>query len=515
MHTLRRGMKFIKKLFSRTALTLLAILLQVLIYTYIFGWLATSYLYVSLAFTVIGVFFVIIVINRDMSASYKVPWIVVLLAMPIMGVVIYLLFGYPRLRRSQKKRFVKVLEETKKYGVLRDETMNALSGEDQIAATQAQYLFNATRMPLWRGCDTEYFASGEEAFVRLKERLKEAKKFIFMEYFIIEDGKMWGEILDILLERHLAGVEVKVMYDDFGCSGRIKHNYCDVLTEKGIDCVKFNKLTPLVTAIHNNRDHRKITVIDGEVAFTGGYNLCDEYINVTSPFGYWKDSGVMLKGEAVMNFTLMFLRQFAVWSGQTIDFDKYLSVSPNRREDGYVLPFGDGPAPIYNDTVGEEAYLNVINQAKRYVYITTPYLIVDYHITKALKAAAKRGVDVRIITPGIPDKKLVNIMTKSSYYGLIKDGVKIYEFVPGFIHAKSFVADDSIGIVGTINLDYRSLVHHFECAVWMYKTRAVSQMKVDFDNTLYKCRSIDAKTARLKWYQKLASSVLMLFAPLM
>lgn len=508
-------MKLFKKLLSRTTLVLFILLLQLILLAVIFSRLVNLYIYFTIPVTAISVLFVLIVINRDMSASYKVPWIIVLLAIPVMGIVLYLTLGYPRMNSKQRKTFENVYEKTSKICDKNDYAMDCLKSEDALCAGQAEYLRVATGMPVYQNTETKYFTSGEEAFEVLKERLKAAKKFIYMEYFIIEEGKMWNPILEILEAKVGEGVDVKVMYDDFGCSGKIKHDYDKTLRSKGIDCVKFGKLTPVLTAVHNNRDHRKITVIDGEEAFTGGYNLCDEYINETSPFGYWKDTGVYLRGEAVKSFTLMFLRQFAVQSGREMDYETPLSLGTSVQAAGYCLPFGDGPAPLYKDNIGEEAYLNMINQAKRYVYITTPYLIVDYHFMKALKLAAKRGVDVRIITPYIPDKKIVNIMTKSSYEALIKSGVKIYEFEPGFIHAKTFVADDEVGIVSTINLDYRSLVHHFENGVWMYKTPVISEMKEDFDNTLFKSKFIDEQSARLKWYQRIIASIIMIFAPLM
>ena len=506
-------MKLLKRILSRSFIVAIAILIQLVIYTFVLGWLSERYVYISIPFSVIGILFVIAVINRNMSASYKVPWIIVLLVMPVVGIFLYLLFGNPKFTRKQRKKLLRINDEASKYCIQNEAVMDSL--EECDAKGQAKYLLNASGMPLHFKTATKYFISGEAAFEALKQKLNGAKKFIFMEYFIIEEGKMWNEILDIMVAKVREGVEVKVLYDDLGCAGTLKHDYNKFLCSKGIDCVKFNKLTPIISAVHNNRDHRKIAVIDGKEAFTGGFNLSDEYINETSPFGYWKDSAVYLAGEGVRNLTVMFLCQFYAQSNLKPEFDKYLDGNFVASGQGYVLSFGDGPAPLYNDYIGEEAYLNIINQARRYVYITTPYLIVDYHITKALKAAVKRGVDVRIITPHIPDKKLINIMTKSSYEDLVKNGVKIYEFKPGFIHAKTFVSDDAVGIVGTINLDYRSLVHHFECGVWMYKTEAVAEMREDFDNTLAKCIYIDEASARLKWYQKLVASILMVFAPLL
>lgn len=508
-------MKFLRRLFSRTAIVAFALLLQLIIYIYISEWLVSDYFYVSIAFDILSAVFILVVINRDMSASYKVPWIIVILVFPIMGVVLYLLLGHPRPNGKIRRKLREIHDKTEKYLIPDGNIVNSLSYENEIAAGQAKYLISSAKMPLYVNSDVQYFSTGLEAFEKMKEVLKNAQKFILMEYFIIEEKGMWEEILSILKKKAALGVKVKVMYDDFGCAGKLRHNYDKILRSYGIKCVKFNKLTPLISAVHNNRDHRKITVVDGLYAFTGGFNLCDEYVDRTRPFGYWKDSAVMITGEAVRSFTVMFMRQYVTQADEKVDIDKFLGDEVKVKGSGYILPFGDGPAPIYESNIAEQTYLNIINSAKRYVYITTPYYIVDYHITKAIKAAAMRGVDVRIIVPHIPDKKIVNIMTKSSYEGLIKSGVKIYEFTPGFIHAKSFVCDDSIAVVGTINLDYRSLVHHYECGVWMYNTSAVNDIKSDYDNTLYVSEFIDSKKGKLKWYQKIVASILMLFAPLM
>lgn len=508
-------MRLLKKLFSRTAIVLLALLIQLIIIAVILARLSSLYIYFAIPLTIIGILFVFVVINRNMSPSFKVPWVIVLLGMPIVGIALYFILGYPRLNRRKYKILDNAHASTESYILQNDEAISELAATDPLAAGQAKYLYNVSGMPIYRNTYIQYFGSGEEAFEKLKESLKRAEKFILMEYFIIGEGKMWNEILEILVEKAKAGVVVKVMYDDFGSSGNLKNNYPKKLAALNIDCVKFGKLTFVLSAVHNNRDHRKITVVDGIEGFTGGYNLSDEYINETHPFGYWKDTGIYLRGEGVKSLTVMFLRQFAGQSNKPIDYRYYLRESDSVPSQGYCIPFGDGPAPLYTDYIGEDVYLNIISQAERYLYITTPYLIVDYHFIKALKTAAKRGVDIRIVVPHIPDKKIVNIMTKSSYYDLIKSGVKIYEFTPGFIHAKTFVCDDKIGVVGTINLDYRSLVHHFECGVWMYKTDAVAEMKEDFDNLIYECQNIELGKAKLKWHQRLVAMIGSIFAPLM
>ena len=331
-------------------------------------------------------------------------------------------------------------------------------------------------------------------FPVLVRELKQAKKYIFIEYFIINDGVMWQTILNILEKKAAEGVDVRLIYDGFGCLTTLPHKYYEELQKKGIKCQVFNPFRPILNIIQNNRDHRKLCIIDGWVGFTGGINLADEYINQKERFGHWKDTAVMLKGEAVWNMTVMFLHMWAVIgrSEESVDYEAYFPHRYHEGEfesDGFVQPFCD--TPLDEEVVGEDVYLNIINKAKKYVYICTPYLIIDNEMMTALCLAAKSGVDVRIMTPGIPDKKLVFILTQSYYRQLLEAGVKIYEYQPGFLHAKSFVSDDEIGVVGTINLDYRSLYLHFEDGVWIYRNRVIQDIKDDFIQTMEYCRQIE------------------------
>lgn len=328
---------------------------------------------------------------------------------------------------------------------------------------------------------------------------------------------MWNSILEILEEKVKQGVEVRLIYDDMGCMFTLPYQYDKKLREKGINACVFNPFAPVLNSGFNNRDHRKICVIDGYIGFNGGINLADEYINEYEKYGHWKDTAVILEGDAVWNLTVMFLSVWNYIHGTTEDYEKYRPNVYQKEKfsaDGYIQPYMD--SPLDDETVGENVYFNLINNAKDYVYITTPYLIIDNEMMTALSTAAKSGIDVRIITPYVPDKWYVHAVTRAHYEALTENGVKIYEYTPGFIHAKTFVVDDSYSVVGTINLDYRSLYLHFECGTWMYQTDCVMQMKEDFLKTLEVCQPVTLEDCRrVKWYRKIGRSILRIFAPLM
>ena len=328
---------------------------------------------------------------------------------------------------------------------------------------------------------------------------------------------MWDSIYNLLCQKADEGVDVRVLYDDIGCMNTLPADFPVRLSKDGIQCLRFSKVTPRVSAIHNNRDHRKILAIDGRVAYTGGINIADEYINEVSRFGHWKDGGMRICGEAAVGFTKLFLHSWDLTCGSVSKYSDYISpfIDDTRGDGGYYIPFGTGPAPIYGRSVGKETFINLINQAEKYVYITTPYLIIDYSLSEALKCAALRGVDVRIITPGIADKKRIKVMTKSSYPALMESGVRIFEYLPGFIHEKIIVVDDLYAVVGTINFDYRSLVHHFEDGVWMYNAPVVNEIKEQFLKTVSVSDEIDAEEARLTLYERLVKVLIRLFAPLL
>ena len=327
---------------------------------------------------------------------------------------------------------------------------------------------------------------------------------------------MWDRIYAILKKKAKEGVDVRLLYDDIGCMNTLKASFPKKLSGDGIQCQRFGRIVPKISTVHHNRDHRKICVVDGKVAYTGGINIADEYINLKDRFGHWKDGGVRIEGHAVLGFVKLFITMWDFTSGAVSNYSEFFTVEKARESDGgYYIPFGSGPMPAYPRHSGKNAILNIINQSKKYVYITTPYLIIDYALTEALKCAAYRGVEVVIVTPGKADKKLVKLLTKSFYPTLIESGVRIYEYTPGFMHAKLILSDDEYAMVGTVNFDYRSLVHHYEDALWMYKTPTVGVIKDDFLKTLDMSEKIDAKNARLTFSEKVAKDLIRIFAPLL
>ena len=521
----------LKKIFSRFSLVgLTIILIFITVVAAIVGafYLADAVIiyyfpatepYIAIGIAVIDWIILVLTVlhaaNRDMVPETKVPWIVCIVALNGLGVAIYIVFSSNRPSKRKRKRYLSLHEKAAPYSARK---FSQEEVERQLGAwadeSEALSVENPAAV-LYGGTKTEYFASGEEYAERLLGDLERAEKYIFLEMFIIAKGKLWSAILDILTRKAQEGVDVRVIYDDVGSMGRVHVRYHKTLAKLGIKCVKFNPFVPVITNVHNNRDHRKIVVIDGKIGYTGGANLADEYVNLESPYGHWKDSAVRLEGEGVKSFILMFLGLYSLQTKTDEDYGKFFPEEYEQFEnEGFVQPYGDGPRPLYGSHLGEDVYINILNGAKKYVYISTPYLIIDYRLREALTLAARRGVDVRLITPHIPDKKIPFALTRSNYMALIKGGVKIYEYTPGFIHAKSFVCDDEVGVVGTINLDYRSLLFHFEDAVFMYKTKAVVELKADMDKT-FEVSALqteeDAKKSVVwRWICELAK----LFAPL-
>lgn len=458
-------------------------------------------------------------INRNINPEYKVTWLIVLVFLPYVGVVLYMLFSKRRISRAETKIFSEIAPIIARHRLHASQStlVKELYDLSPLAANKARAIINDDYSARLSGNTTsEYFSDGGDMFEAMKRELRKAERFIFLEYFIIEMGVMWDEILEILAERAARGVEVRVLYDDVGCMTAVPPNFDKKLCALGIKSARFAKITPIATAVHNNRDHRKLMIIDANCAFTGGINIADEYIGKRERFGHWKDGGILIRGDAARTMTEQFLTMWDMTVRKISEYERFLTPGENSTGDGgYYLPFGSGPAPIYRRPVGKNAFLSIINQSQKYVYITTPYLIIDFDLTEALRNAALRGVDVRIVTPAVADKKIVKIMTKSSYRNLIDAGVKIYEYTPGFIHEKIMVSDDSYAIVGTINLDYRSLVHHFENAVFMALTPTVLDIRDGFLETVSNSLRIDASSARLgiiEWIFKIGIRV---FAPLL
>lgn len=511
-----RMKSIIKFLYHRVVLISLAIVIQLVVLISVilrFNDYFVFFYWASLIISVVEVFWIV---NGKSNPSYKIAWIIPILLFPIFGGLFYIFFGGKKLSRYEKKKLRSIGLKMENALVPQPLVLSEIMLHDDGAAVQSRYIQNIAYYPPHKNSTGEYLPIGEKKFERLKEELEKAEHFIFMEYFIIEEGVMWNSILDILAAKAKKGVDVRIIYDDMGCLLLLPYNYSKKLESMGIKCCVFNPVSPILSARINNRDHRKIAIIDGHTGFTGGINLADEYINEVKKHGYWKDTAIMVKGEAVWNMTVMFLSMWDYLRGIDEDFNKfrYKLTNGDERHDGYFQPFSD--SPFDDETVGETVYLNLLNKAKRYVYITTPYLVIDYKMTQALASAAKSGIDVRIITPHIEDKWYVHAVTRSNYRFLVESGVKIYEYTPGFIHSKTFVSDDEYAVVGTINMDYRSFYLHFECGVWTYKSKSVLAIKEDFLSTLEVCAQITMDMInKAKWYKNLLGTLLRIFAPLM
>lgn len=512
--------KVLKILFGRLFFVGAAIVVQILWFVALICLLGSRYRIVSVVVQVICIVAVLWIVNRRINPAYKLAWTILLLSVPLVGASLYLLFGRSRLAREVESSFERAGRASAHLLSEDSESRRALEDLDPQINKQSVYLRDYAGFPMYQNTQTEYFPVGELLYQRMIEELEKAKYFIFLEYFIIDKGEMWQSILDILERKAREGLDVRLVYDDVGCVNTLPARFYEEVRARGIQCEVFNPFHPIVSTVLNNRDHRKIMVIDGYTGFTGGINLADEYINRKVRFGHWKDTGVMLKGEAVWSFTVMFLQMWSVLTGSTAEltdippFQSHSHYQGNFESDGFVQPYSD--TPLDDETVGENTYLNLINQAKRYVYIFTPYLIIDNEMMTCLCLAAKSGVDVRIVTPGIPDKKIIFTLTRSYYAQLIDAGVRIFEYEPGFLHAKSFVCDDEVATVGTINMDYRSLYLHFECGVWMYRSSAVMQVKEDVMETLRHSREITAEYCRSQsLFMRLIQSLLRLMAPLL
>ena len=457
---------------------------------------------------------ILAIVNRNMPPESKVTWLL-FAVVPVFGFLLYLMIGERRLSKKEIQQLEKMdsmkFREDNSYDLrveLKQENKSAFG----IVKSLLSMDHNAD---VYDGTASQYFPLGEEMFEAMLDDLRSAKKFIFLEFYIIDPGVMWNRILEILVDKVQQGVEVKLLYDDIGCMATLPGDYTKRLRKMGIDAHKFNKVIPRMTVAYNNRDHRKILVVDGQVGYTGGINLADEYINHIVRFGHWKDGGVRLEGRAVKALTRLFLMNWYINRGEITDFDRYHFDSQRVEGKGLYIPYGSGPKPIYKEQVGKAVYQNIINQAIDYVYITTPYLIIDYDLTEDIKNAAMRGVDVRIVTPFIPDKKLIQIVTRGAYPDLLEAGVKIYEYTPGFIHSKNVISDDELAVIGTINFDYRSLVHHYENAVLMYQTESIADIKQDFEDLFDISKEISLETLQNSWYQRLLKEIMQLFAPLL
>ena len=455
------------------------------------------------------------IISKQEDPEFKIPWIVGMLLLPFFFSVLFLIFGNHGLRKKEKKVLRANREAYDANYRVTDEKKELYLEEMGKASGAFTYIENTTGLGFYRHNQVTYYKNGEEFFPALIEGLKQAKAFILIEFFIISDGKEWKEVTEILKQKAKEGVEIKIIYDDMGCSGTISSRTPRMFKKLGIDCLKFHPFRPILSGVYNNRDHRKIVVIDHQMAFTGGINLADEYANEIERFGYWKDTMIKIEGCAINNLITVFLQNYSLSTFKTCDYDKYLNYTyPSYEDGGYVMPFGDGPGDIDEALVGEQTYINILNYAQKEVYISTPYLVPTYGLLDALRNAALRGVKVHLILPGIPDKKLVYKVAQSNFRYLLDAGVNIYTYTPGFNHMKTILADDSLAMVGTINFDFRSLVHHFECASLLYKCQCLKDIKEDFLQMISVSNTVP-KYFRLKGLSRPFCALVKLISPLL
>lgn len=513
----QRRKNILKLFFSRLGIIIVLILIQISILLSIYQLFIDYFPHINLFLSVFSIVMIFYLFNDKMSYSAKLTWLGIIMLFPIPGTIMLFLTKYDFGHYTLKKRTGDLVKSTKNILQHDKRIMNNPELKNSGTTDLCRYVNRTGCFPLYDNTETEYFPCGEAKFASLLEELEKAEDFIFMEYFIIAEGYMWGKILEILQRKAEQGVDVRVMYDGMCEMSTLTHDYPKRLAELGIKCKAFAPIAPFLSTHYNYRDHRKILVIDGKVAYNGGINLADEYINKLERFGHWKDTAVMIKGSAVQSFILMFLQMWNI-DEEKPDWDRWLTIPKNidinrKRAEGFVMPYAD--CPLDNEKVGENVYMDIFNHATKYVHIMTPYLILDGELERAIKFAAERGIDVRLILPGIPDKKTAYALAKTHYKELIKSGVKIYEYTPGFVHAKVFVCDDEKAVVGTINLDYRSLYHHFECATYMYRTSCIPAIEADFQQTLRDCRRVTPETIKKeKLYYKIMGQVLKLVAPL-
>lgn len=510
-------MKRIQKLlFQRVTIVGLSILLQLGLMVGTMRWLSDYRDWIRAALTVLSVITVIYLMQDRTNSSYKIAWIILILAFPIAGICTYLAFGGRRLNKSIRRRILLGQDLVRNNLFQEAVTRTALGNVSDPAAVNADFLYRVSGYPIYDNTKTEYFPLGDAAYVRMLEELKKAEHYIFLEYFIISPGVMWDGILDILKEKAAAGLDVRVLYDDFGCIATLPANYYKQLRKWGIQAKVFNPFLPILSGRLNNRNHRKLMIIDGKVGFTGGINLADEYINKKERFGHWKDCAILLEGEGVWAMTIMFL---AMWGSHTGIRESAASFHPQypyrlAGGEGFVQPFCD--TPLDHEDIAEVMLLNLFQRAVRSIYIMTPYLILDDKITSALLTASKSGLDVRIITPHIPDKWYVHAVSRAHYALLTEAGVRVYEYTPGFIHSKVYLVDDRYAIVGTVNLDFRSLYLHYENAVYLYEATCVAAIGEDFQKTFPLCEEITwRKTRSAKLPERLLATALRIFSPLM
>ena len=495
---------------KRAIIVILGVILQFGFHILIQLYFHNNITIIGIIYDILSILIVLKLLKDSTSLSNDLPWIMLILVFPIFGTILLLTLSGSYAKNKLLKNIYNTENEYQKY-LKQDNDITKQINDNYL--DNLKYLNNYARFPASTNNDVKYYNFGQDFYPSLLKELKSAEKFIFMEYFIINNGIMLENILDILKEKASLGVYVRIIYDDMGSIAMLSTNYPKQLSTYGIKCIPFNKVSPFKGIFMNNRDHRKMTIIDGKVAFSGGVNISDEYININSKLGVWKDNGIKIEGDAVFNFTVMFCRLWNANIKEDEDLLKFKYDFSNKKcNNGYVLPYGI--SPIYKPFVAEDVYINIINSAKKYVYIMTPYLIIDTDMQNTLVRAAKRGVDVKIIVPGVPDKKIVYTQTSSFFPYLTKNGVKICKYNDGFVHSKVFVSDDTKAVVGTINMDYRSLYLHFENAIYMENVKEIKNIKKDVLDTLDNCTILTNKNVKVGFFKGIWQSILRLFAPL-
>lgn len=512
----RKSIKGIKTIiYGRTLIVILAFLIQLAFFIVGYLWLREYSYVLNGIFIVINIIVVLHLFNENGTPDLKLVWMLPISIFPVFGALFYLYITTQAGTRMLRRRLRVLFGHTKKY-ISQDETVRKRLAEESCHMSRfAEYMLSNDNSPVYGNTKVKFYPLGDDQFPDMLEEIKKAEKFIFLEFFIVEDGYMWNSILDILKEKVREGVEVRFMYDGMCSLSLLPNFYPKAMERVGIKCKMFSPIRPVFSSHYNNRDHRKILVVDGKTAFTGGTNLADEYINRKVRFGHWKDTAIRLQGDAVERFTYMFLEMWNVTERSEEDYAKYRTPAEVCAEsDGYVIPYS--ASPYGTERIGKRVYLDILNTAERYVHIMTPYLILDYEMMMALTYAAKRGVEVIIVMPHIPDKQYAFVVAKTYYNELLEAGVKIYEYTPGFVHAKIFAADDEKAVVGTINLDYRSMYHHFECGTLLYRNSEVAAVERDFEETLEKCQEISVGDYRKqKLWERLEGKFLRMLAPLM
>ncbi|MEM1484753.1 cardiolipin synthase [Oscillospiraceae bacterium PP1C4] len=500
-------------LLSKIVIIGLLIVIQAMFLVIAIVSLADYFAAVYAVLEMLSIVIVIWLIGKEDNPSYKLAWVIPIMALPIFGGLFYLVLGNKKLPK-QLAREIELAEKGGHRSYCGDEfCAEELEQQNRHLSTISSFITRTTGAPLCKSTQAEYFPVGERMWERMLEELPKAERFIFMEYFILEEGDMWEAIYKILKEKVAQGVDVRLMFDDMGSIMTLPHNFASRMRAQGIKCTAFNPFKPHLNSMMNYRDHRKITVIDGNVGFCGGINIADEYINGFVKHGHWKDTGVLLRGGGVWNLTSMFLSLWNFSTSMDIEFEQY-KPTICCESDGFVQAFGDSPLDRIN--VSEETYMQIINRATRYVYITTPYLILDNEMVTSLQMAARSGVDIRIVTPHIPDKWFVHEVTQSYYQQLLNSGVKIYEYTPGFVHAKMYVSDDQVAVVGTANMDYRSFYLHFECGVCFYNAKIVADVKNDILKTIEMCEEVWHDYAKsVPVHRRIIRAFLRLFSPML